>query len=154
MDWPGDITNAGTLWSGENNGDGDERVEWATEGALAWRHLQMAEMIGQSGFSQAANADGIIGQTVPSSKIPGGGWFVDYSSALGNHLGLGAQQDSGINNGEILPPKRAGDIDAKVDDGFPSTGMMQSTGTDCASGTAYQIEEVAPKCTLYFSIKN
>lgn len=154
LDWPGDITNASTLWSGENNGDGDERIEWATEGTLVWRHLEMAAMIGQTGFAAAASADAVVGSNVPSSKIPGAGWFVDYDSTLHNHLGLGLQKAAGMNDDPALPPKRAGDIDAKVDDGFPSSGQAQSTGADCLSGTAYQVEETTPSCTIRFSIAN
>lgn len=165
FDWPGDLSNSNVLWPNSANvaGNGDEQINWTTEGVQMWRHLELAQMIGQTGFSTTVTPDAVVGTNVPGSKIAGAGWFVDYDSAaaagsrkpLGNYLGIGAQKSSnGGNDAPALEPKQAYDIDAKVDDGNPTTGQVQSTGSGCFTGTSYNIGVTAPSCTTRFSIKN
>jgi prepilin-type N-terminal cleavage/methylation domain-containing protein len=154
FDWPGDVSNATTYWPGTVNGNGNEQIAWATEGAMMWRHLELAAMIGQTGFSTAVNANAVVGSTVPSSKLVGAGWFVNYTQALKNHLGIGAQKASGMNDGPVVEPKRAFEIDSKLDDGYPSTGQVQSTGTNCFSGTAYTATDPSPNCVVTFTLKS
>lgn len=154
-DWPGDISDASTIWSGANNGDGDERISWAGgEGSLAWHHMELAKMTNQTGFSNTKGTDAVVGTNVPSSKTPGGGWFIDYSAAMKNHLGLGAQKDGGVNDDPVVAPERARDVDSKLDDGNPSSGLAQSTGADCVDGSAYSLNVQTPACTMRFSITN
>ena len=162
FDWPGDITNASTYWPGATNASGpnagNEQINWATEGVLMWHHLELAQMIGQTGFSNTVTPDAIIGSNVPGSKISGAGWFANYDSVHKNYLGLGAQRstNTGVNDSPVIEPKRAYDIDMKIDDGNPTTGLVQSDGSpsaDCYSGTSYNLANQSPACMMMFTIK-
>lgn len=157
FDWPGDIDNATTIWesASTDDGDGDERIEWDSgEGSLAWNHLMLAQMIGQTGFPASKTVVAVIGSTVPSSKIAGGGWFVDYNDTMENHIGLGAAQSGGgVNDGGVVPASRAADIDLKLDDGDPVNGRIQSdTAAGCSNGTEYDVGESTPSCVMRFSL--
>ena len=161
-DWPGDMSDAAAWWPGEANGDGNEQINWTAntqgnpEGTPMWRHMELAQMTGQTGFSKIPTADAVVGSNVPGSKIAGAGWFANYTTALGNHLGIGAQNASGVNNAPALTAKQAYEIDSKIDDGSPTTGKVQSTGASCFTGTAYNISasNTTPTCTTTFSIKS
>lgn len=156
FDWPGDMSDATDMWPSGNtdDGDGNDKIEWSKgEGTLAWHHLMMADMIGQRSFKGDKSTAAVVGESVPSSKIAGGGWFINYDDTMHNHLGLGAQDGNGMNSAILLPGKRAYDIDMKLDDGNPTTGKIQSTGADCIDGTLYTTMDEKANCMMRFSIE-
>lgn len=154
FDWPGDMVNASEMWPGAANGNGNERIEWSSgEGTLAWYHLMMADMTGQRGFSNDRSTVAVVGGNVPSSKIAGGGWFMNYTDTMQNHIGLGGQIAGTMNGAAILPGKRAYDIDMKLDDGNPAGGKVQSSGTDCVDGGLYTTMDEKNNCMMMFSME-
>ena len=157
FDWPGDITNATELWptDGTRDGDGNERVEWDNmEGVLMWKHLELAKMIGQTGFTNVATANAVVGQNVPGSKIAGAGWFVNWDATMKNFIGIGAQNTNGMNIVPALSAKRAYDIDVKIDDANPALGMVQSDGAGCVdAGGTYATSDESPNCVMRFSLE-
>ena len=161
FDWPGDLSNASALWPGSfdaatGEGDGDEKITWmAGEGTLMWGHLEAAQMIGQTGFNKIKGTNGIIGTSVPGSKIAGAGWYSNYTTARKNYLGLGAQNaGGGVNSDPAITPKQAYDIDSKMDDGVPTSGSVQSDGINCYTGFTYNTGNPNPECTITFTITN
>lgn len=158
FDWPGDMSDATEQFSGFTtaDGDGNERIVWGDgEGTLAWQHLELAKMIGQTGFSTAMGTLATVGETVPASRIAGAGWFISYTdSNMPNHLGLGVGDGSGINDTGAMVPKRAMEVDVKLDDSKPDTGKIQSDGSgNCRAGTDYDVAEESPACTMRFSLE-
>lgn len=160
FDWPGDVSNAATYWPGEASGDGNEQITWnpnslgTPEGTLMWRHLELAQMTGQTGFTKTPTVDAVVGSNVPGSRITGAGWFSNYTPAMRNYLAIGAQGASGPNSIPALTAKQAFEIDSKLDDGSPTTGQVQSTGTNCFTGTSYNVTDPAPNCLVQFTIKS
>lgn len=128
------------------NGNGDNQIKWSdAEGTKAWLQMQIAGLtdnIGNSGDPR--NTTATLRVTVPASNIGGGGngYFIDYSPAMQNFLGLGGiSAGGGINNKSALSPERAEAIDRKLDDDNPSTGFVQSINgtpvpaTNCINGS-------------------
>jgi prepilin-type N-terminal cleavage/methylation domain-containing protein len=130
------------------NGNGDNKITWAIpagkrtgEGALAWLHLQLGGFLeGRSLLGVTNNGTAVLRSNVPASKKGSFGYYVNFDDSIQdydgkntiqNHLGLGMQQDSGINNGVSLNPIRTESIDKKMDDGLPGTGGVQSLGNNC-----------------------
>jgi hypothetical protein len=130
------------------NGNGDNKITWAVpeggrtgEGALAWLHLQLGGFLeGRSLLGVTDNGTAVLRSNVPASSKGGFGYYVNFDdnirdfygkNTIQNHLGLGMQQASGINNGVSLTPVRTESIDKKMDDGLPGSGGVQSLGNNC-----------------------
>jgi type II secretory pathway pseudopilin PulG len=158
LELPGDITDATQRWSGTADGNGDEQMTWASgEGSLAWRHLQLADMLSADTIVPSTTA--VVNVSVPASKYPGGGWFIDHNATMGNHIGLGAADGAGMNDDAILTPKDARSIDFKMDDGKANSGRVQgddgSSTSDCrqdADASLYDFEQDSPQCYLRMSL--
>ncbi|MCB2081895.1 MAG: type II secretion system protein [Rickettsiales bacterium] len=139
---PGDMSDASGYWGSASDGDGDEQIEWsADEGVQAWYQLQESKMITRGGLTgTATSAKAVIDTNVPSSAIRGSvGWYLDYDSTVGNHLGLGAQETTGVNDGPALSASEAKKIDEKLDDGIANSGRVFSNGTNCHSSGTYSV---------------
>lgn len=159
--YPGDFPRASTLFAEEIaaaveaakiiapnasaadfDGDGNNKVEWGTgEGALAWYHMQLTGITKGKGLLGVVNPSGtaVLRSNVPASGVDNFGYFIDYSPAMQNYMGIGRQQETGINNGVSLTPIRTETIDKKMDDGRPTSGIVQAIGAGClnANGDAY-----------------
>ena len=157
------------------NGNGDEQIVWddtvadsvAHEGALAFSHLQLAEMLGgdpltgqggQPGFLTVA---GTSSRNMPASKIANAGYTVDYNNFLPNvnalQLGGIAAASAALNTTPILDPKDAASIDDKLDDGLPSSGRTRGVqGTSaagaCLNGSVYDISLTQKNCIMQFQL--
>lgn len=177
---PGDMQNPGAYFPSCAPGCnsivtlGNELITWdggagATiyhEGALAFYELQQAGMLGGEPLS-GVNGHAQIGINIPASKLENAGWAVHSSLnqpphfAGKNALQLGGQQSSGFNAAvNILVPKDAYSIDAKLDDGYPESGRV-ATGlpandpchfTPAGFPTAYNQEETLRICRLRFKL--
>ena len=140
--YPGDFRGANTAFNIATsfNGDGNNKIEWGAndEGTKGWYHLQLAGYT--DGIYTGTGPNAVIRTNIPGSNVGGGGsgYYLDYNTAMQNHLGLGSPNTvGGINNKPALSPERAEAIDRKLDDGRPSSGFVQSvgTGTTCVTGT-------------------
>lgn len=128
--------------NGNNDGQIDDTAS-AHEPYLAWQHLMLAKYV-KGNFTGLANASGgatlsneATDGNVPSSRVKRAGWSFWYKSNggvtaetygefLGNHLIFGAPSTTypKATNDPILTPEEAARIDAKLDDGIPSTGRI------------------------------
>jgi hypothetical protein len=160
---PGDFANAANYWAtcADNNldcnGNGNRLIEYSItpvdengigdETVRVYRHLALANMVNGAGGNQLlhgiSGGNLTIATDVPSSKIPGAGFFIagpvqdigngsNYPSPwLGdnktNAVFLGTKK---IGNGLVLASLTADDafnIDKKIDDGLVNP-TYQSTG--------------------------
>jgi hypothetical protein len=163
-DMPGDMTDASQVFGCAScDGNGNEQIVWGgspNEGAMAWKHLQMAKMLSAAVMS-GTGTTAVLSVNVPASKMPGAGYYVDYDGVgdMGNHLGFGSATGSGKNNGPSLKPEDAQNIDLKIDDGNASVGRVQgdnaTTSTDCkdASGN-YNFQTAVAGCYLMLKLDN
>lgn len=143
--YPGDFSRANQFLPGatvNHVGNGNTRIEWDTaggpgsllEGPLSWYHMQLAGLVAGN-FGTGLNSDEAApGPQVPPSKIggDGGGFGIDYDvgiapiTGLGNHLVLGLYvQGQGLNDQPLINPGENYDIDKKMDDGLPTTGIVR-----------------------------
>lgn len=168
---PGDLqdadayfTNCPTTPAGACNGDGDEFIEWneaaaATvfhEGALFFFHLQESNMLGGEPLN-GQGGDASILDNIPPSRLQNTGYGVDdftpvapANTVPGNWLYIGAQvaAGSGLNRNPSFVPNDAQNIDYKFDDGLPNDGRVLGFGTNCRSGTNYDINQALVQCYL------
>lgn len=176
-DLPGDITNAHDFWDDgtnkvcgtkrECNGDGNKIIEFTTsatnnESYRAWQHLTLAEIIPGNYSGVGEQAD--LGVNIPLSKIPLGGYLlqsIDWyqKESVGNAVLLGAVADDTVYE-NIISPRDAMRIDAKIDDYMPEYGLVvamkgQSDESDhCLIGEAdkrhYNINNTKVACRMAF----
>ena len=190
---PGDMTNATSFWSTTVNGDGDGYLPSCKGGANPmpesfhfWEQLALAGLIegsypGTSVVSgNICNGLSVPGTNVPASKInPGAGWtivalnqqsngevdYTDLPSAQYNWFIYGlASSGNGFTSGLFLKPEDVWNIDTKMDDGLPGTGIVRA-GNSSASGAAgcqstalsatsvYNLSVTTLSCDIVFPIK-
>lgn len=157
--YPGDFEIAGDFWGYVNLGGGDNCTSPATDAGTGtqtcngngngridsaemyrfWQHLAIAGMLqGEySGVTGAGSAEhSVIGENVPGSKFPNGGYTVrdlpdnpglpgfyfpyDYDKVF--HFG--AEWSNSLTHAPLLTPEDAWNIDTKVDDGLPVGGLV------------------------------
>lgn len=140
-----------------------------------WQHLANAGLIEGTYSGVAGPTDGnesLIGSNVPRSRMNNGGWTIYWfgsqasSSNLwpgeyGNVWMFGASRAGDPTSGAILKPEEAWNIDMKMDDGLPRSGIVvpykPATAPNCAdsaSDTAatYALTHTGITCNLF--IKN
>ncbi|MGB1539754.1 MAG: prepilin-type N-terminal cleavage/methylation domain-containing protein [Rickettsiales bacterium] len=181
----GDATNNGS--PGTCNGDGDGAMESSPapsvegENFMFWQHLAYAGLIegtytGICGAGTRWNHD--LGVNAPRSRLSSAGWGIngptnqptvdayDLSSAgeYGNMLYYGGES---ANNTEphapVLTPEEAWNVDTKIDDGLPASGILVAFYWDDECGTAndggsadddldarYNLAESSVQCALAF----
>lgn len=163
---------------GTCNGDGDATIEAASAADATgemfqfWNQLSSAGLIGGY-FSGTAGAGStthcVLGTNCPKAKMQGGGWGAYYVAnyagsadiyALdyGNYLFFGGQSTDNLPTGSLLTPQEAYDIDTKLDDGRPGTGLVIAyRRANCADASAvddydsaYRLTTTTVECALYF----
>jgi prepilin-type N-terminal cleavage/methylation domain-containing protein len=161
------------------NGNGDGFIgfsptfsEWY-ETYLFWEHLANAGLI-EGAYTGIISGGGsfhvTIGTNIPRSRISNAGWTLQsagiaagwWSTLNRDHMfQLGAPTSSGSsdvwNNGVILKPDDAWNIDTKIDDGKPGTGTVMNfpanstcTTTDVAATAAYNLTNNSVVCAPMF----
>lgn len=191
--YPGDFpraynsTTASSIWgtatgctSAACNGNGNGSILWSTETYLAWLHLQLAGIISGSytGVGSGGGATlALIGVNVPGSKYSGTCYSMEAcdsttsgcSFVQGNIMTLGGVSSVADNTHCVegtMAKLDAYNVDNKIDDGMPVTGMVRVRANPvgvtlvtnlCATGTAttstYNLG-VSPQlgCALVFPI--
>lgn len=141
---PGDVPYSKTamlgLTQGERNvGNGNRLLEGNAgngdgERALFWTHLSEVSMIEgkYDGNTSIASGGGTVdlNGTYPPAKAGNGGIAV-YSDTNGSynyyHIGIfSATTDDSYNFSDVLTQAQAFEIDRKIDDGMPLTGMVRA----------------------------
>lgn len=167
---PGDMDNANNTFGSTADGNGDRWIDYNTGGGnnealLAWQHLtQSNTMLGKySGTAIAQKAE--IGENIPPSVLQQEitGYSVDSatdSSTWGgggtNILILGSENTTLADNG-ALTPEQTLSIDAKIDDGNPTSGVVwgmnaSNAEDDCVLGGVYTVDEDR-ECIIAFVIE-
>jgi prepilin-type N-terminal cleavage/methylation domain-containing protein len=134
------------------------------ETSYFWKHLALAHLI--TGIDPSADPTKMkIGSTHPAVKI-GGTFVVFHSSAtisIGDY-GIGTimmlLSAPNVWNGKgqaAISPMSAKQIDTKMDDGLPNTGMVaaDSVSTGCDSSddpNGYYMPTESLNCVMYFNI--
>lgn len=113
-----------------------------SESGLSFIHLAAAGMIG--GVQPGANA---VGAAVSNPTIPvGGSWVMGTSDGIASGMILTSSLSSGVYvasspdltadlanaDGQSMTPVQAANIDRKVDDGQPNTGIVRAIGNSGA----------------------
>ncbi len=168
--WPGDMTNATNYWGtssscpggsiGTCNGNGDGNVDaqfaWTlnTESYRFWQHLSLATMIPGNFTGIPASYSDVALAAVPglntlSNKL--GGYYQVYRETNtlrdGNMIGMwGANAYA-----RATTAAETRDIDSKIDDGRPLTGIMgnhPASGSSCYTTTDPNTSEYAVSSQL------
>jgi len=92
--YPGDLVNARAYWPNDSvyagfvtqNGNGDRRIEWASESHQSWQHLNAAELI-PGKFTGIFGSGSRTGINIPDSTIKGGGFDLYHSWWYGTAAG-------------------------------------------------------------------
>lgn len=200
---PGDMYNAEDLWGTMTsgtcpnatggtgtqtcNGDGDGLIDTANAASQTgevftfWQHLVNAGMIEgpYDGLADSANKfDSTVGENVPASKFPNGGWSVfNWASQSGStsffnntyyNIFVFGTEGTNITTGQILTPEETRNIDKKIDDGLPAQGIVltrsrltcaiaaDGTTLTTAAGDAakldskYNVSLDSPVCSVIF----
>jgi prepilin-type N-terminal cleavage/methylation domain-containing protein len=158
---PGDIKNASSFWPSCDatpancNGNGDGTIYFnftasTNESYRAWQHLSLAGII-QGSYTGVGGPPSY--QCYPSTVVPlskfgsNNGYFFDNAGTYNVVITLGGVA-SGIEcNSSSISPADAYNIDTKIDDGIPNTGVIQVYGglnsggspwdSNCSSGSNY-----------------
>jgi len=160
---PGDNTTVTTAGVATCNGDGNGQITGSAgtsnEYYRFWQHLANAAMV-EGSYTGVANsatgtalADSTATPNVPKSRINSAMWSVRYlgPQAITSTYAFDGNFDNvllfatGISGqGSALKPEEAWNIDTKLDDGKPGTGIVQSlknstqaNATTGCSDTAY-----------------
>ena len=157
-EYPGDFTQAASVWSGAVSGNGNGTIEYGTaanttaEVFEAWRQLVFAGMVtgqqftGKAGTMNATDYrfDGTL-QNAPKSVFEMTGWMIAYIDASGggghmfkvdytHWIGVGSNQNAGggasYADDGFLSNTEAQGIDTKIDDGMPAQGHVHAMGLD------------------------
>lgn len=154
-----------------NNGTGDGILNIAVgaagvvtnEGAYFFNQLRAADLV--SGFDGTATAS--FGQAFPTANI-GGGYTVGdtrtgTTAALwpaanmrpGVYLNLKASTAAAAAANGIASASQAGRIDRKMDDGVPTSGIVQSGGgtVACIQANNYNEDEESSTCNIAIRIQ-
>ncbi len=165
---------------GTCDGNGDGKLNLASsngntsEQFRCWQHLAYAGLIqgkfsGNSGAVSVSDPD--LGVNSPQSVFPHIGWGCGYydnasggngysfADDMTNWFVFGSEADNVWPDGPALTTQDAWDLDSKLDDGKPATGMVRgnvlgncvnSTSTNDRTAT-YKLSDVSPeKCGLVF----
>lgn len=145
--------SAGSLTS--SAGDGNGLIESTTssnynlplrENVLIWQQLTAANLV-DGAYGSDLSVAGVPGTTVPANYLPAaklgrGNYWAAGSTAGLNYYGIinptafgasGASYTLAAGGG--ITPIEAFNIDSKIDDGMPNTGITQARGNTAAAAT-------------------
>ena len=160
------------------NGNGDGQITFnASNNAeyfMFWQHLQLSSLI-EGNYNGVPNSNSSslshsIGTNSPKSRVDGAGFAVQYvdiptsSTNYYNNISYGHVFIIGANDtsnylpvGKIMTASEAYNIDAKFDDGLPSTGNIltwqngSAYNSACATATpSYNTSGSGYLCSLIF----
>ncbi len=131
------------------------------EGSVAFTHLAAADLI--SGV-QITNVTQAFGSSLPEAKIGGGFWL--GFTATGAATGVTGMRPGhylvfhGLPNSNVgaaaagITATQSSQVDIKMDDGVPTSGDVQGTGTGCVSSNAYAEATTTANCSLYIRVQS
>lgn len=174
---------------GTCNGDGDGQVRWGTavnttvEMFQFWKQLALAGLL-EGNYTGIAGpgtswpgADHVFATNCPTSKLSPGGWSgvkistpsagdaASYAGVYGGYFIFGASLTGNFPLVSILKPEELWNIDTKLDDGKPGTGIVLardngafgSASNTCTTSTSqtdysgtYSLTNTNVRCAAYF----
>lgn len=160
---------------GTGNGMIGDNIGKANEHFRAWQQLANAGLIEGSYTGVAGsltNRHAVIGQNVPASRLKNAGFSFMYASYTSAHaqrfinasdknlIEFGAASDTSGGYElyhPVLKPEEAWNIDVKMDDGKPATGMLNVWKSTCATTTdpataVYALNVTAADCNFDYQI--
>lgn len=157
------------------NGNGNGQVEYYSatiplgEPRRAWQHLANAGLI-EGQYSGQGNANCTPGRECPRGRISNTGFDLVYivqggsygetfsNDSNGNQLLFGTSFN--VMRGVALKPEEAWNIDTKIDDGKPATGVLQTDtaiSSACYTGTypsaVYALNVTSIACSLRLTLR-
>jgi len=143
---PGDFETADTrIEAAMGTGDGNGRINTATEAAQVWQHLSASGFV--AGNFDGDGAAGELGDTACANSTcpqnPYGGFMKISSSDGGN----GPLQ---LITGENVPSRVLMQLDLKLDDGNADSGRFRvfaDTANSCANGADWVVDETGSSCS-------
>lgn len=162
--------------NGDGNGNiGNGGTVGAHEEFRAWQHLANAGLIEGSftGIRSTAPVYSTPGVNIPTSKISTSGFGWQYVGSLasngtyhfagsyGTTLLFGAGHPTWYNSVQVLRAEEAWNIDTKMDDGKPASGIVSTfiytsrpncTDSDTGAIANYDLDNTAIGCPLLFKI--
>lgn len=174
--WPGDISNAGSLWPdcdatpANCNGNGNGVIDSTAESYRAWQQMRMAELVSGPYSGTSTSGQSVIGTNVPKANIDGVGfslfavdtsWVNFYISgqvtAATNVMIIGKPATNSITSAAGINTAYSQEVDQKVDDGFPSSGIMTSSSNgSCPNGNTppgYNAGQTGVFCALVMELQ-
>lgn len=161
-------TNALTC---DGNGDGLlNALADSNEPLRFWQHLSNAGLIEgtYSGIGSGPDTGAILNQDIPASRLSTAGWTIQHENwaqpssivsetIRGNVYSFGASDPNEPNADiPVLRPEDAFNIEKKIDDGKPHTGIVQTRKTAepgftrCVRSGEYSLANTEVSCFLYF----
>lgn len=138
-------------------GDGNGRVDTEAERGRVWSHLEAAGYI-SGGYDGAVVAAGTE-YTCSVVTCPDNGFGTGMSIFHGAEIQSSTVAAHELISGQGIPVDVIAELDRKVDDGLPNTGLMQS-GNDaaytstCITGTGaadnYNLQTPSDNCAAVF----
>jgi prepilin-type N-terminal cleavage/methylation domain-containing protein len=161
--FPGDYLQARAVVNLPNitvGGDGNGQVSTDAERGQVWAHLEAAGYItgGYNGAIVAATEYGCSVITCPDNGF-GSGMNLSHGRLIQT---AGAANAHELITGRGIPVQVIAELDRKIDDGQPTTGLMHlgdgAAGAGwlaadealCITGTAYQLQTPSSNCTAVF----
>lgn len=174
---PGDMEQATDYWPDSANGNHDGRIESepSDEAFLALQHLALAKFIPKS-YTGAWNNGFELGKNIISLQGSGQGMYLHCCDedetvrpqARNQHVTVFSVSDGARNiRSGAMTPVEALNMDTKLDDGLPDTGLIWGSGsygaslyvaTGCYRGTGVTATYVSadpaykdiPGCQMHF----
>jgi prepilin-type N-terminal cleavage/methylation domain-containing protein len=148
--------------------------DYAHETVLFWLELSKAGLISGITKDGITNVPASFGGSLPAARV-GGGFLVGYANPAGVATGTGALPPNSMGPGtvlvltqypaaltatasqQVLSAAMAAQMDRKMDDNMPSSGIVRSYGAaaNCYTGSsppAYLESSAKKSCGLFFSI--
>lgn len=134
------------------------------EGAQIFVHLSKADLI--SGVDVTGTTPLAFGKALPTVRAGGGMWVgLANTQTPGGAMRLDLNKQYAVVNGTLanagattgaMTPTTAAQIDRKMDDGQPESGVVQVQGTNCVTGNpaGYDEAQTNGACALYARIQN
>jgi prepilin-type N-terminal cleavage/methylation domain-containing protein len=155
------------------NGNGNSRIgaslappaALADEGVQAFIQLSLADLVSGIDYTGTAAQALAFGKVLPQVRA-GGGMWLGLADAVPATTTLQLNKQYAVLNGSLVAAggttggmnaSTAAQIDRKLDDGQPQTGVVQAVGTACVgTGTpaAYNEANLASSCSVYARIQN
>ncbi len=179
FEMPGDFSKARSFWpdgscgtaGGVCNGSGDGNITNASENRYTWVHVSKAGLWPGSYYGWYRTSGLVNGYDFPSSaigsnvgmefvrKVQGIGSSTENFVPTGHYLHIGSTPDDSYGSGyltdtDVILPQELWNIDTKMDDGLPRSGILQASAYCQTSAELYKLTTTSKRCEFWHRIGN